>query len=627
MGKPEARCNGDEMVHSRPGPLQILLWTAWFGLVSGFLELGVFLLKCHILDPRNYNTSRHLPWMYPLAGVMVLGGPGLVLSIIARARPQLLSTTMVVIPLAFLAYLGLLFRGPIYTAVCLILAIGLAIRTAWFLAARSERFGSFVNRTLIALLLMIVMTAASIRGREVWSERYPADSISEHSPSSKNVILIVLDTLRAKSMGLYGYSRNTTPNLDRIAGRGVQFVRAISTAPWTAPSHASMFTGKWPSELSVGWNRPLDDTSPTLAEYLKLRGYATAGFVANTTYCSYETGLDRGFDHYEDYDLSPREILLCSSLVQRSLNFLNKHPGLAPWIELAISSAGSRKDAARNHRDFLDWVANHQDRPFFAFINDFDAHHPYLVPDPDDSPEFGRKPESLSDYSTIKNWWELDKRQLGTDKLELARDSYDRCIGSLDRQIGRLFEDLQSLGILQNTMVVITADHGESLGEHRLFGHGCSLYLPEIQVPLILIDPSGGLEGRVIQDPVSLRDLPATVVERLGLDAGSPFSGRSLARYWTLDPSGTTREASPILSEIEAPPEADPNLGDSPATRGPMRSIVEGCFHYIRDGLGSEELYQIEEDPGELDNIAGSPKHTATMEKFRRSIRSLSQSK
>ena len=149
----------------------------------------------------------------------------------------------------------------------------------------------------------------------------------ETAPSAANVILIVLDTVRAESLSLYGYHRDTTPNLTRLAARGVRFDRAFATAPWTAPSHASMFTGRWCHELSVGWNRPLDGTSPTLAEFLGARGYATAGFVANTTYCSYETGLDRGFAHYEDYDVTLHAVLLCSCAGATHAELRRQAPG------------------------------------------------------------------------------------------------------------------------------------------------------------------------------------------------------------------------------------------------------------------------------------------------------------
>ena len=121
--------------------------------------------------------------------------------------------------------------------------------------------------------------------------------------NSPNVLLIVLDTVRADHLSLYGYERPTTPNLERLAKRGIRFDNARATAPWTLPSHASMFTGHWPHELGAKWMTPLRGNLPTLAEYLGAHGYATAGFVANVVYCSQETGLARGFTHYEDYVL------------------------------------------------------------------------------------------------------------------------------------------------------------------------------------------------------------------------------------------------------------------------------------------------------------------------------------
>ena len=116
-----------------------------------------------------------------------------------------------------------------------------------------------------------------------------------------NVLLITLDTVRADHLSLYGYERPTSPVLESLARSGIRFDEARATAPWTLPSHASIFTGRWPHELGVNWMTPLGADVPTLAGYLGSRGYATAGFVANTLYCSYDTGLDRGFTHFEDY--------------------------------------------------------------------------------------------------------------------------------------------------------------------------------------------------------------------------------------------------------------------------------------------------------------------------------------
>ena len=122
-------------------------------------------------------------------------------------------------------------------------------------------------------------------------------------PDAPNVLLIVLDTVRADHLSLYGYRRPTSPTLERLARRGVRFDEARATAPWTLPSHASLFTGRWPHELGVKWLTPWRGNDPTLAEYLGSRGYATAGFVANTLYCSYDSGLGRGFTRYDDYIL------------------------------------------------------------------------------------------------------------------------------------------------------------------------------------------------------------------------------------------------------------------------------------------------------------------------------------
>ena len=169
---------------------------------------------------------------------------------------------------------------------------------------------------------------------------------------------------------------------------------AIAPAPWTYPSHSSFFTGQWPYQLNTQWNSRLDATYPTLAEYLASRGYQTAGFVANTRCCSYETGLDRGFAHYDDYPLTPRFLL--GRTVPGSwilMNFFS--PGdfyEAKWINFQSRDARGINDA------FLDWLKGRQrDRPFFAFLNYYDAHNPYIPP-PKYAGHFGIQPRYPEDY-------------------------------------------------------------------------------------------------------------------------------------------------------------------------------------------------------------------------------------
>ncbi|WP_410001716.1 sulfatase [Singulisphaera sp. GP187] len=257
--------------------------------------------------------------------------------------------------------------------------------------------------------------------------------------------------------------------------------------------------------------------------------------------------------------------------------------------------------------------------PYFAFLNYYDAHHPYLTPEPHQEEELrGRQPKSPADYKLLRKWWDLDKKGLTPTDLELVRDSYDRCLTYLDDQIGRLFKELTRRGELDDTIVIVTADHGEHLGEQRLYGHGCSLYRPELHVPLLVFAPGAVPTGQVVKAPVSLRDLPATVVDLLGLAADSPFPGRSLAAAWSGAPAPFPVDS--LLSEVELPPEADPNGGRSPVCRGPMLSLVADGWHYIRNGDGREELYDFEHDTDETHDLAGSADKAEVMRTLRARI-------
>ncbi len=342
-----------------------------------------------------------------------------------------------------------------------------------------------------------------------------------------NVLLIVLDTVRADHLGLNGYDRDTTSNLSRLSRRGVRFAQARSTAPWTLPSHASMMTGRWPHELSTGINHPLDREHATLAEFLAANGYATAGFVANATYCGIETGLDRGFAHFEDHELSLADMLWTTALGQRIL--------LQGPFRPERRTGGNpidyhRKDAAQVRMDMLDWLAHQQGRPFFAFLNLYDAHDPYLPP-AGFVRRFSASPRTDTDLPIFERWFIQDKKKLSPAAIRSVLDAYDDGIAYLDEQVGELIDQLDRDGLLASTLVIITADHGEHLGEHDLYGHASSLYDAEIHVPLLILLPRGEQRGRTVNEQVSLRDLAATVADLTGL-GNSPFPGRSLARHW-----------------------------------------------------------------------------------------------
>ena len=206
--------------------------------------------------------------------------------------------------------------------------------------------------------------------------------------------------------------------------------------------------------------------------------------------------------------------------------------------------------------------------------------------------------------------------------LNLARDSYDNCLAYLDEQLGHLFDELQRRGVLDRTLVVITSDHGEGLGEHDLFDHGESLYSTEIRVPLLILPPSGGSSGAVVQETVSLRDLPATIVDLVGLGKEAPFPGRSLASLWRDSSPGIVSERGDVvISELREPNPLKPNQGRSPATNGPLISLAEGDFVYIRNERdGTEELFNERDDPRELTNRVRVDVLKPVLERFRKRL-------
>jgi arylsulfatase A-like enzyme len=615
------------------GPLDVLVLSAWCGLAAGLLEVAAR-VSCRTLGATNrlYQMSHHFVWLTPLSNLLLFLVLGLFLAGTTKlwprrggfASPRLIATLAILPPL--------LVCGPqIYSEAWLIVAMGIASRLVpilerHFPSSRRWLVGSF--SVLLGSVLVLATVGFAGDRLEQWRE-----SARPRPPAaSPNVLLIVLDTVRADHLSLYGYYRPTSPTLERLASRGIRFDGARATAPWTLPSHASMLTGRWPRELDVQWLTPLRTNFPTLAQYLGSRGYATAGFVANALYCSYDTRLNRGFTHYEDYALEKLGPLRTAGLVDGILKTLyelsQRH---APDFSRTTRGflyrwffAGERKDASSINRAFVDWLSRRQDpgRPFFVFLNYLDAHTPYRLPD-GAAYRFGSAPKTRDDYRVVFDQWiSLDKMIIPPYYRTLARDCYDNCLAYLDDRLGALFQELQQKGVLDRTLVIITSDHGEGLGEHGLFDHGESLYGTEIRVPLLILLPSHNRPCGVVKETVSLRDLPATVVDLLGLRSGSPFPGRSLARLWQNSaPNADPAERDAVISELMGPSPLNPNHGRSPAHRGPLISLAEGDLVYIRnEGDGTEELFNERNDPNELSNQSQFEALQSALQRFRQRL-------
>jgi len=523
---------------------------------------------------RFVHASPNVVWMAPISYMLILTPLALVLGIVGHRLAPRRDTLLTIVTIASIGGFSLVLNVPgIHDLAAVLAGAGLGVQTGR-IATRDLDRARWVSRRMAAVMggLTLVLLAASqaaVRLEERrWAARLPAPA-----PGRPNVLLIVLDTQRAKSMSVYGYSRPTTPNLERLAASGVRFDAAFATAPWTLPSHASIMTGRWVHELSTDWSRPLDGAYPTLAEALSGLGYATAGFTANLVNTSAESGIARGFSHYEDYPVNPGTILRNSQLGRR----LSTNETLLRL--LGRFSRLGRKMAPEVSAEFLAWLDGQRDRPFFVFLNYFDAHDPYPAPPPFNA-RFGVPNDRHRPDLAQLRWtgWTMDQ-------VKVEQDAYDASIAYLDEHLGLLFDELERRGQLDRTVVIVTSDHGEEFYEHRLMRHGNSLYRPALNVPLIIRYPAMLPGGTRVAQPVSLRDLPATVLDLIGETGPARFPGRSLRESIT-GSAGRTDE--PILSYVDGEV-TQPDW--FPVHDGPLKSVLIDTLRYIVDRRGSEEVY------------------------------------
>jgi arylsulfatase A-like enzyme len=578
---------------SPPGKTFPVLVAACFALVAGLAEL-IVIGQRKILQHEFIGANWHLTWMTPLSYLLLLIPFGLALVIASRVLPRVVTARVSIFTLGLVSAFSFffLFFPALHRIAIIILAVGTAVQATRMVAARPAAFQRAARRIVGVGIISILGLALGSVGWAAVRERRTLSVLPPAAAGAPNLLLIVLDTVRAMSMSLYGHTVPNTPQLERLAQRGVLFRNAFATSPWTFPSHATMFTGLYPSEMEAGWTAPLADDYTTLAETLAARGYATAGFVANLQYCTQETGIAQGFAHYEDIPLSLSEIVMSSSLARVIIN----NPTLRSV--LGYHDILGRKTATDITNAFLDWTGQSPARPFFAFLNYYDAHEPYLPPAPFDT-AFGGvagRNVNLIRHLSPRMAERSQKRGMSETERRAEERAYDAAIAYVDAELGRLFDELDRRGLMQNTVVIVTSDHGELFGEHDLFSHGNSLYAPTLHVPLLIASPVRlAPAAAVVDDYVTLRDLPATALDLLGLPTDG-FPGSSLAR--ALGPDATS--GSPLLAGLRPAPNQPEWF---PSTKGIMTSLVEPPYHYIRNGDGEEELYQIVEDPSETSNL------------------------
>ena len=606
----------------RPMPATATLITALgFGFVTGLIEVTIHLV-------RHYGLGRILAfgtdfiWMTPLANGFVFLLIGLLLVLVSLLVRRLRAPIIVYSILGTALLFGpLLLVEQIHKAAALVLAMGFATGIARGLAPRSEGVTRVLKWVVPSLLLLLPSLGGVRYALLRRAEHLAVARRDQAAGGAPNVLLLVLDTVRNWNLGFSGYWRPTTPKLSKWVERSTVFERTLATAPWTAPSHATMFTGHLPPDLSANWDTPLDGTWKTLAEVLRDHGYATAGFIGNYRYAGSATGLDRGFDRYTDYPVSFEQALRSAQLSARAftLGSVAEQLGKRRLIQ-------GGKDAVEVNREFLDWVAGRADqsRPFFAFLNYFDAHAPYTPPPPWDS-TFGAGGraggQAGGEGQRAQRYWDQMERVFGPGPLprqflQETYDAYDNGIAYLDFQIDSMLTVLESRGVLNNTMVILTSDHGEHFGEHGLIQHGNSLFLPLLNVPLVIYYPARVPLGLKVGAPASLRDLAATVLDLAGI-SGSGVPGRSLMEWVKATPDSARRDT--LFSAVDYH-RLLPKWPPSPVMRGDMRSIVLDSLHYIRNGDGSEQLFHLGRDSREVLNLATRPEFTAELARHRSAL-------
>jgi arylsulfatase A-like enzyme len=560
------------------------------GLLTGLGESGLLFVK-RFLRSRFITVGEHTFWMAPIADALLFTLVAAVFLLLARRlaserRQRFFSILLVMLSLMTMLTLW----GRFHWAATLLLSLGVALRTAKVVTHRLARLQVVAARAVPVVLLLVGLIAGVVMAERKWKEREGPEAIA--GSSRPNILLIILDTVRAFNLSLYGHDRPNTPNLERWAREGTVFERALAPSSWTLPSHSGMFTGRWQTELSVLFNRRLDDTYPTLAETLRDAGYATGGFVANLIYTTRETGLSRGFDRYSDFELTVGAFIRSATLTRKVVDrprirwFLNYwRPAL--W-----------KPARRVSDEALDWIAEQRGHPWFAFLNYMEAHDPETVPAPFDT-MFGPPSRQL-------RWKDLTIQPIPPEAIRARMVmGYDGAIAFLDHHISGLLDSLKRRGALDNTVVIISSDHGEEFGEHGRMGHGISLYRTSVQVPLVVLAPGCEGNGHREATPVSLRDLAATVMDLLDISPHR-FPGQSFAGL-VCNPAAD-RTPHPIFSVLR----------ESARTGGPtLVTVAADSFRFISAGDSLDELYNTDVDPLEQVNLARTPAGVLQVARFR----------
>lgn len=459
--------------------------------------------------------------------------------------------------------------------------------------------------------------------------------------TAPDIVFMVLDTQRADHLSCYGYAAKTSPYLDDLAHESTLFMHAVAPAQWTVPTHASMFTGVYPSQHMVyQMDSVLSATVPTLAERLKQAGYYTAGFSHNPLIGKVKNGLNRGFDVFTNYDYFGAGLLsvhlsrpdmpvgwmaklrrTARFLLAESLGFSQQTPlsALAPftlplWHGIVEKERGSKAANVAHSLTAVSQLLENRsgvdrEQPIFAFINLMGTHVPYAPPDwaveqflPNavDQRTMVQLLQNANNWQVdVRNWLEMEPPH--SEYEAVINGIYDAEVAEQDAQIGRFLTQLRSSGAFDNTFFIITADHGDHLGEKQRLNHAFGIYGQLTHVPLIVRDPSGFLpQGSSVNYPVSTRHIFHTVLTTAG--AATPEETKlSLENVTENQPVFV--DGFPLEWAIRRVERYRPGLVQKSGYDQFARAVYADSFKLIAMGQ-HYELYDIEKDMAETTDLS-----------------------
>ena len=395
-----------------------------------------------------------------------------------------------------------------------------------------------------------------------------------------NVLMISIDTFRKDHCSAYGYERDTTPNLRFLAEAGARFDLAYAASSSTAPSHATMFTSLYPITHQVlKQGQTLSQGDYTLAEHLTANGYQTAAVVGSFV-MNVKFGFSQGFSFYDD-DFKASTATIHRRYWKGQPDVIDQH-------------------AVETSRKAISWLKRKRsgERPFFLFVHYFDPHAPYVPPEP-----------FLSRFAPAGK---------PPTELEKIIGRYDGEIALTDREIGKLFETLKEMGLEENTLVLVTSDHGEGMGQHGHLGHSINIYEEAVRVPLLFRWPDRIAKGSVISAPVEQVDLAPTILDLIGVQSdGFSFQGRSLAAALRGDGDASLDAERPVYlyREYYAGRRMKLHSGDQVWLKGGKSGIRAGQWKYIEGKEeNTRELFDLVADPQEQRNLITTfPQKTAEL--------------